>query len=210
MEGTWGNSILLTVPNWVMLHHWECHNGIDLSILTIIVTSFLSLPLSLSSCHKLQYLNMSYCEHISDTGIELLSQQLLSLIDIDMTGCGVTDLVKYPLTNHLLWSLPCAGCVFPETQPKHTTPWIGWTSSTDWRWSRGNQTLPHVIISLSLSLSLENVQDFKDTGDNRPQWLWEYNWCWDTAVAVQLQTTEIHQASSMSQDWWQYSQIHCS
>ena len=39
------------------------------------------------------YLNLSFCEHISDTGVELLTQ-LSNLIDLDVTGCSLTDQVR--------------------------------------------------------------------------------------------------------------------
>ena len=43
------------------------------------------------SCKNLAHLSLSYCEHVSDSGIELLSQ-LRSLVDLDVTGCvSLTD-----------------------------------------------------------------------------------------------------------------------
>ncbi|XP_019851981.1 PREDICTED: F-box/LRR-repeat protein 13-like [Amphimedon queenslandica] len=42
-------------------------------------------------CRNLMYLNLSFCEHISDTGVELLTQ-LSNLVDLDVTGCSLTDL----------------------------------------------------------------------------------------------------------------------
>lgn len=51
------------------------------------------IALSFCSCRNLMYLNLSFCEHISDTGIELLAQ-LTSLVDLDVTGCGLSDQVR--------------------------------------------------------------------------------------------------------------------
>lgn len=48
---------------------------------------------SLYSCRNLMYLNLSYCENISDTGIELLTQ-LSNLLDLDITGCNLSDQVQ--------------------------------------------------------------------------------------------------------------------
>jgi F-box/leucine-rich repeat protein 13 len=48
-------------------------------------------PLRISQhCRNLIHLNISYCENISDTGVELLVQ-LPMLIDLNLTGCGITD-----------------------------------------------------------------------------------------------------------------------
>ena len=44
-------------------------------------------------CKSLTYLNLSYCEHITDAGVELLGQ-MPSLVHIDLRGCFVTDAVS--------------------------------------------------------------------------------------------------------------------
>ena len=54
-------------------------------------------PLSLSlfpslSCRALGYVCFCYCEHISDTGVELLGH-IPSLTSLDLTGCNITDQV---------------------------------------------------------------------------------------------------------------------
>jgi F-box/leucine-rich repeat protein 13 len=41
-------------------------------------------------CPALTHLSLSYCEHISDTGVELLGK-LPHLYSLDLTGCGITD-----------------------------------------------------------------------------------------------------------------------
>ena len=39
---------------------------------------------------SLTYINLSYCEHVTDAGVELLGM-ILSLISIDISGCLVQD-----------------------------------------------------------------------------------------------------------------------
>uniref|UniRef100_A0A0B6Z5N4 F-box domain-containing protein n=1 Tax=Arion vulgaris TaxID=1028688 RepID=A0A0B6Z5N4_9EUPU len=41
-------------------------------------------------CHNLTYLNVNYCEHISEAGIELLGQ-IHSLVSLDISGCNCGD-----------------------------------------------------------------------------------------------------------------------
>ena len=39
---------------------------------------------------SLTYINLSYCEHVTDAGVELLGM-IVSLISIDISGCLVQD-----------------------------------------------------------------------------------------------------------------------
>eukprot|EP00794_Sanderia_malayensis_P006047 gene6047-6749_t len=41
-------------------------------------------------CFSLTYINLSYCEHVTDAGVELLGT-ILSLISVDLSGCLVQD-----------------------------------------------------------------------------------------------------------------------
>ncbi|XP_059176773.1 F-box and leucine-rich repeat protein 13-like [Physella acuta] len=41
-------------------------------------------------CHSLTYLNVNYCEHISEAGIELIGQ-IHSLVALDVSGCNCGD-----------------------------------------------------------------------------------------------------------------------
>ncbi|GFR74462.1 F-box/LRR-repeat protein 13-like [Elysia marginata] len=41
-------------------------------------------------CHNLTYLNVNFCEHISEAGIELLGQ-IHSLVALDVSGCNCGD-----------------------------------------------------------------------------------------------------------------------
>ncbi|XP_055882986.1 dynein regulatory complex subunit 6-like isoform X2 [Biomphalaria glabrata] len=41
-------------------------------------------------CHNLTYLNINFCEHVSEAGIELLGQ-IHSLVALDVSGCNCTD-----------------------------------------------------------------------------------------------------------------------
>ena len=45
------------------------------------------------ACPALTHLSLSYCEHISDTGVELLGK-LPRLYSLDLTGCSITDHVS--------------------------------------------------------------------------------------------------------------------
>ena len=45
------------------------------------------------SCTALTHLSLAYCYHMSDTGIELLTQ-LPQLYSLDITGCSITDHVS--------------------------------------------------------------------------------------------------------------------
>eukprot|EP00795_Rhopilema_esculentum_P002093 gene2093-17665_t len=41
-------------------------------------------------CNSLTYLNLSYCEHVTDAGVELLGT-ILSLMSVDLSGCLIQD-----------------------------------------------------------------------------------------------------------------------
>lgn len=41
-------------------------------------------------CHALTYANFSYCEHVTDAGVELLAT-IPSLISLDLSGCNISD-----------------------------------------------------------------------------------------------------------------------
>ncbi|XP_062522384.1 F-box and leucine-rich repeat protein 13-like [Corticium candelabrum] len=41
-------------------------------------------------CHRLTYISLCFCEHITDAGVELLGT-LPSLLSIDLTGCNIGD-----------------------------------------------------------------------------------------------------------------------
>ena len=43
-----------------------------------------------SRCNSLTYLNLSYCEHVTDAGVELLGT-ILSLMSVDLSGCLIQD-----------------------------------------------------------------------------------------------------------------------
>ena len=55
------------------------------------------------SCHKLAYLNVNFCEHISEAGIELLGQTH-SLTSLDISGCNCGDQVlTYTVSGCVTW-----------------------------------------------------------------------------------------------------------
>ena len=45
-------------------------------------------------CTKIAYACFSYCEHITDAGVELLGQ-MKSIVHLDVRGCNITDEVGY-------------------------------------------------------------------------------------------------------------------
>ena len=59
---------------------------------------------------SLTYINLSYCEHVTDAGVELLGM-ILSLISIDISGCLVQDQGISALGNNpRLKDIVIAGC----------------------------------------------------------------------------------------------------
>ena len=68
------------------------------SILLFFLLLLFLLLVSSLSCRNLVHLSLCYCEHISDTGVELVSR-IPSLIDLDITGCGLTDQVHANYNN---------------------------------------------------------------------------------------------------------------
>ena len=50
-------------------------------------------------CCSLSYANFSYCEHVTDAGIELLAS-LPSLISLDISGCNISDIGIVALGNN--------------------------------------------------------------------------------------------------------------
>ena len=64
------------------LNCFDCHFQ-----LAIFYFCLLSFP---SSCKSLSYLCLCYCEHISDTGVELLGH-IPTLTSIDLSGCDIHD-----------------------------------------------------------------------------------------------------------------------
>lgn len=65
----------------------------ELNLTNCIKLSDISLLRLTPVCVSLTHLSLSYCEHISDTGVELL-KQLPLLYSLDLTGCSVTDQVS--------------------------------------------------------------------------------------------------------------------
>eukprot|EP00731_Ephydatia_muelleri_P003564 Em0001g3564a len=56
--------------------------------------------LRMTQCNqKLTYINLCYCEHISDAGVDLLAH-LPSLVSLDITGCNVSDMGVASLKNN--------------------------------------------------------------------------------------------------------------
>lgn len=51
---------------------------------------YLNYYFSLFRCHALAYVNFSYCEHVTDAGVELLAT-ISSLISLDLSGCNISD-----------------------------------------------------------------------------------------------------------------------
>lgn len=61
-------------------------------------------------CASLTYINLSYCEHVTDAGVELLGM-ILSLISIDISGCLVQDQGISALGNNSrLRDIVISGC----------------------------------------------------------------------------------------------------
>ena len=52
-------------------------------------------------CLSLVYANFSYCEHVSDAGVELLAT-LPNLTSLDLSGCHLTDQGIISLGNNVL------------------------------------------------------------------------------------------------------------
>lgn len=71
--------------------------------MTPLITLFTSFITShhphLPSKQKLTYINLCYCEHISDAGVDLLAR-LPSLVSLDITGCNVSDMGVASLRNN--------------------------------------------------------------------------------------------------------------
>ena len=68
----------------------ECHRGEPNDYLPFSALTYFC-PLSFtSSCKSLSYLCLCYCEHISDTGVELLGH-IPTLTSIDLSGCDIHD-----------------------------------------------------------------------------------------------------------------------
>ena len=60
----------------------NCHKLSDISLLRLT-----------PACPSLTHLSIAFCQHISDTGVELLTQLPL-LHSLDLTGCSITDHVS--------------------------------------------------------------------------------------------------------------------
>ena len=50
-------------------------------------------------CISLTYANFSYCEHVTDAGIEILAV-LPSLVSLDISGCNISDAGIVALGNN--------------------------------------------------------------------------------------------------------------
>lgn len=70
----------------------------ELNLTNCIRVSDVSLLRISQRCHNLMYANFSYCEHITDAGIELLSS-IPTLISLDISGCNITDSGAVALGN---------------------------------------------------------------------------------------------------------------
>lgn len=71
----------------------------ELNLTNCIRVSDVSLLRISQKCHSLAYVNFSYCEHITDAGVELISN-IDSLISIDLSGCNITDSGVIALANN--------------------------------------------------------------------------------------------------------------
>ena len=90
----------LTLPSLPFLHSFlssSCYCSKRLG--SYLISSFSHplipsrLPHSTPSCKSLTYVSFCYCEHISDTGVELLGH-IPSLTSLDLSGCNLTDQVR--------------------------------------------------------------------------------------------------------------------
>ncbi|KAG8577140.1 hypothetical protein GDO81_010077 [Engystomops pustulosus] len=62
----------------------------ELNLTNCLRVSDLSLLRIAQKCHNLNFLNLSFCENVSDSGIELLGN-MASLISVDISGTSITD-----------------------------------------------------------------------------------------------------------------------
>ena len=73
-------AMLQVPPHYSSVHTWPC----DVTEPTV------HTRVPCCRCHSLTYLNVNYCEHISEAGIELLGLTH-SLVSLDISGCNCGD-----------------------------------------------------------------------------------------------------------------------
>ncbi|XP_057295993.1 dynein regulatory complex subunit 6-like isoform X1 [Hydractinia symbiolongicarpus] len=71
----------------------------EINLTNCIRVSDVSLLRISQKCTSLLYANFSYCEHVTDAGVELLAT-IPTLISIDLSGCNITDAGAIALGNN--------------------------------------------------------------------------------------------------------------
>ena len=73
-------AMLQVPPHYSRVHTWPCN----------VTEPTVHTRVPCCRCHSLTYLNVNYCEHISEAGIELLGLTH-SLVSLDISGCNCGD-----------------------------------------------------------------------------------------------------------------------
>ncbi|XP_030072401.1 F-box and leucine-rich repeat protein 13 [Microcaecilia unicolor] len=93
------NILVLNVADCIRIsdpgvrHFLEGSSGLkirELNLTNCVRISDISLLRIAQRCHSLTYLNLRYCENVTDSGIELLGN-MQSLISIDLSGTNISD-----------------------------------------------------------------------------------------------------------------------